>query len=113
MLRMTDSPDMPPPAINASFAKGIALGLGVLLLGGTALLITLLVTRDPSPSVVEFPPIELQVGEKITAASHFEGQGLFVIEGERAQQRVLLLNFTTGERTEIKVLAQPNRSVTE
>lgn len=47
--------------------------------------------------------IELQAGEKITDASLFEQEGLFVIEAADGTQKVLLINFTTGARTELPV----------
>lgn len=103
MPRMTDSPNETAPQPNHAFAKGIALGLGVLLLGGTALLITLLVTRDPVPEVRDMPAIALEPGERVTDVALHENQALLVIEGVGGAQRVLLVNFATGERVPVEI----------
>lgn len=100
---MNDSPDTAVPAPSHAVAKGVALGLGVLLLGGTALLITLLVTRNSVPEMRDIPPIELQAGEKVTDVTLFEEQALFLIERNDGQQRVLLLNLTTGAGTDMEI----------
>ncbi|NNU17218.1 hypothetical protein HK107_12875 [Parvularcula sp. ZS-1/3] len=102
---MTDSPEMPASPIPVGVAKAIALGLGLLLLGGTAVLITLLVTRPAVTQQSDISAIELQVGEKVSHVSHSDGKALFLIEGPEGEQRVLLLNLATGARTEIPVLA--------
>ncbi|WP_229786180.1 hypothetical protein [Parvularcula lutaonensis] len=104
---MTNTPDSAPPVPSHAVAKGFALGLGLLLVGGTAVLITLLVTRNtgtaPVPVDQPIAAIELQVGEKITSTSALEGQALFMIEGPGGAQRVLILDLATGERREIPV----------
>lgn len=101
---MTDA--MTPPQPNHTFAKGLALGMGVLLLGGTALLITLIVTQSPDTPTSDISAVELQAGEKVIDVSVLDGEGIFLIENTQGEQRVLLVNLTTGARREIDILAQ-------
>ncbi len=78
-------------------AKGLALGLGVLLLGGTALLITLLITRSPdAPVTTQELDFGLEVGERIEDIALEDGRALVLIENEEGQQRLLLLDLATG-----------------
>ncbi|MEM1379773.1 MAG: hypothetical protein AAGH41_04020 [Pseudomonadota bacterium] len=98
---MTDSPETPIPGPSVAVAKGIALGMGVLLIAGTLLLITMLVTRAPSAEPVTSFAVSLQAGEKVTDVSLFEGQALFVIEDAAGEQRIVLLNLGTGEESPV------------
>jgi len=101
MLRMTDSTPPTVPGPSAAVAKGIALGLGVLLLGGTALLITLLVTRKPTSEVTEISDITLQAGDKVTDVSLFEQQALLLIESADGSQTLVYVDLVTGARREV------------
>ncbi|NRA31127.1 MAG: hypothetical protein HRU11_12805 [Parvularculaceae bacterium] len=103
---MTDSTPTPAPGPSVAVAKGIALGLGVLLLGGTALLITLLVTRDSTSSVSQLPPVELQAGETITDVSLFENQAILLIERPDGSQVLAYINLQSGVRRDIDVTGQ-------
>lgn len=89
--------DQNPPMPSHAAAKGLALGLGVLLLGGTALLITLLITRSPdAPTTTEGLDFALEVGERIEDIALQDGRALVLIENQAGQQRLLLLDLTTG-----------------
>ncbi|MEM0929885.1 MAG: hypothetical protein AAGI89_11415 [Pseudomonadota bacterium] len=89
--------DPTPPAPSHAAAKGLALGLGVLLLGGTALLITLLVTRSPD-APADTQPFDVVLGsdERIDDVSLEGGRALLLIENETGQQRLVLVDLTTG-----------------
>lgn len=100
---MTDSPEPPASPIDAGVAKAIALGLGLLLILGTALLIVLLLTQKSEPDLAEIPALELQASEKIVSVTALDGQALFLVESVAGQQRVLLLEPATGARSEIAV----------
>ncbi|MEM6912771.1 MAG: hypothetical protein AAF511_02210 [Pseudomonadota bacterium] len=90
--------DPTPPVPSHAAAKGLALGLGVLLLGGTALLITLLITRGPSGSAAkDRVDIAIAEGERIDEVALEGGQALLLIENETGAQRLLLVDLTTGE----------------
>jgi hypothetical protein len=107
---MTASDSTPVPGFAA--AKGIALGLGLLLIAGTALLITLLVTRESGAAAEELPPIPLQAGERISSVSLDGDKALFVVEDEAGTQRVLLVNLEDGTSTASEPL-QIERTVRE
>ncbi|MEO1040906.1 MAG: hypothetical protein AAFX52_01320 [Pseudomonadota bacterium] len=90
--------DQTPPVPSHAAAKGLALGLGVLLLGGTALLITLLITRGPSGSMeMDSLGLDLADGERIEDVAMEDGQALLLIENERGAQRLMLVDLTTGQ----------------
>jgi len=98
---MTEQPNNPLTSSGHGAAKGLALGLGLLLIGGTALLITLLILREPELGEAEMPSLQLQAGEKVVDASLDEGRALFVVEDEEGSQRVILMDLATGERNEL------------
>ena len=101
---MTEETNTPSGGINVAVAKGIALGLGVLLLGGTALLITLLVVRQPTPTSDISAGIELNSGEKITDVSTSENQMILLVEDASGRQKIVMIDLATGGRTEVPVL---------
>ncbi|MCQ8184144.1 DUF6476 family protein [Parvularcula maris] len=92
-----------PPAPSHAAAKGLALGLGVLLLGGTALLIALLVTRESETQVRDIPRIELGEGERVVSVSSDDGVLTLLVETTTNQQRIIVLDSATGRRTEVEV----------
>jgi hypothetical protein len=99
---MQNDPQSPPAPSHAA-AKGLALGLGVLLLGGTALLITLLITRNGDTQLRDIPRIELAPGERITSVSSDDGFLTLLIESDTYGQKIVVLDPATGRRTEIEV----------
>ncbi|MEM1409837.1 MAG: DUF6476 family protein [Pseudomonadota bacterium] len=102
---MTDTSTTPPaaPGPSLAVAKGLALGLGVLLIAGTALLITLLVTRSPESSGFGEPsPIVLGEGERITDVAS-SGDALVVLIDGPTGQRLLRVDGATGTQTAIAV----------
>ncbi|MEO1659068.1 MAG: hypothetical protein AAFR65_15245 [Pseudomonadota bacterium] len=89
--------DPTPPMPSHAAAKGLALGLGVLLLGGTALLITLLITRSPdTPTTTPGFDVALEAGEHIEDVSLEGGRALLLIENGAGQQRLMLIDLATG-----------------
>ena len=72
--------DAPPPQ-NLALLKAITAGLGLLLVGGVALLCVLLVTRGGAPATDEPVTFALAPGERLVTASP-SGEGLLLtIEG--------------------------------
>ncbi|MEE4213067.1 MAG: hypothetical protein V2I43_27795 [Parvularcula sp.] len=94
------APETSAPQPNFAVAKGIALGLGLLLIAGTALLIVLLVTRDGGASEAGIPALDLKAGERVIDVSLDGDRALFVLEDADNRQRVLLVDSATGTRTE-------------
>ncbi|MEM9838067.1 MAG: hypothetical protein AAF830_02825 [Pseudomonadota bacterium] len=101
---MSDSIESQPPGPNVAVMKGIALGLGVLLIAGTLLLITLVLKRDTPVADITLPTLELQEGEKVTSASLFDQQALFIIENEAGEQRMVLVNLVSGTRDNVPIV---------
>jgi hypothetical protein len=93
----------PAPAPSHAAAKGLALGLGVLLLGGTALLITLLVTQESEAQLDDIPRIELAPGERVLNVSSDDGVLVMLIESGTSEQRIIILDPATGRRTDVEV----------
>lgn len=112
MARMNDSPQIPAPAIDAGIAKAIALGLGLLLILGTAVLIVLLVTQKSEVDQAVPTRIELQAGEKVITVTTLEGQALFLVENASGEQRVLVWNLATGASSSVEIFS-PNDRVTD
>lgn len=95
-----------PPGPNVAIAKGIALGLGVLLIAGTLLLIAMLVARGGDDGLpTELPAVELGPGERVAGVSLDGQQALLLIEHEDGSQRMLLIHLTTGRRAEGAILS--------
>jgi len=96
---MTNTTEPPVPMPSHAAAKGLALGLGVLLLGGTALLITLLITRGPEgPAPRDFATV-LQPGDRITDISLDGDRALLLVETADGRQELVHIDVTTVTRT--------------
>ncbi|MEM9810078.1 MAG: hypothetical protein AAF788_02530 [Pseudomonadota bacterium] len=93
-----------PSQPNLAVAKGIALGLGLLLMGGTALLITLLITRGSATQAGEsLPPIVIENDETVTDIAT-NGEMIFLLtQSAGGQQRILLMDTTTGTGTSVQI----------
>ena len=75
---MTDAAPPPmPPAQNLALLKAVTAGLGLLLVGGVALLCVLLVTRGGGSASDEPTVFALAPGERLVAASA-AGEGLLL-----------------------------------
>lgn len=98
MAMMTDSTEPPVPMPSHAAAKGLALGLGVLLLGGTALLITLLITRGPEPTPPTSYQEALNPGDVIKDVSLDGDRALLLVETADGRQELVLVDVTTLTR---------------
>jgi hypothetical protein len=102
---MSDSQPNPFNAPGHGAAKGVALGLGILLLLGTALMIALLVLQEEEVDPSDLPPIRLGEGERVTDIALHGERILLLIEGEDGEQKVLFLDSTTLEGNELQIFA--------
>lgn len=112
---MTDPHDPLPPPQNLAVIKAITAGLGLLLVGGVALLGVLLVTRDAAPEpgaeIIAAQPasggadyavdLPLAAGERLVSASSGSGGVVLHIEDEEGAARVVVLHADgrTGQIT--------------
>ncbi|WP_031549488.1 hypothetical protein [Parvularcula oceani] len=97
---MTDSP---PPSPNLALIKGVTAGLGLLLLGGLALLVVLLFTRGTGgEGAAELAPLTVGPGEAIVDQAVGEDVAMFVIRGEDSA-RVVFVDIDTGAQKVLPV----------
>jgi hypothetical protein len=90
------------PAPSHAAAKGLALGMGVLLLGGTALLITLLITRESETQVRDIPKIELGEGEDVLSASATDDTLTILVSTRSGGRKAVIIDLATGAREEVE-----------
>ena len=87
---MTDAPPPMPPPQNLALLKAVTAGLGLLLVGGVALLCVLLVTRGGASASDEPATFALAPGERLVAASA-AGEGvLLTVETSQGHRLVTL-----------------------
>ena len=95
---MTDQ-NLPPPQ-NLALIKGITVALGLLLVGGVALLGVLLATRgDGGPGVATDATYTLAPGETVTAAAATAHGILLTIRSDDGQRFVVVGADGTPVRT--------------
>ncbi|WP_183819453.1 DUF6476 family protein [Parvularcula dongshanensis] len=111
-MTSSDAPAPPPP--NLAVLKGVAAGLGLLLIGGLALLVTLLVTRSGGGQAADLPPLALRAGESITAQDLGAETAMFVIEGgsETGRGRIVFIDIRDGTQRSVPII-DANDQVTD